>query len=97
IQKRLPRRVASRRWISVVLALLNGGNRSPKNIVLLAVPGGDCSIGHRQIRQRQPTRSVVDVFDMRGCDLAERAAQLGPGVSGIEVGELCLLGGTGAL
>src|SRR5215469_2214967 len=96
VEKRLPRTVASSRRIAVVLALLDGGDRSPKNIVLLAVPGSDGSIGHRQIGQREQTRIVVDVVDMRGCDLAESAAQLEGDVSGIEVGELGLLGGTSA-
>jgi len=65
--------------------------------VFLAVPGGDGSIGHRQISQREQTRIVVEVVDMRGCDLAESAAQLEGDISGIEVSEFGLLGGTGAL
>jgi hypothetical protein len=76
IQKGLPRSVAGRRWIAVVLALLDGRDRSPIDIVFFAVPSCDGGIGHRQIGQSEQTRIFVDVVDMRGCDLAEGAAQL---------------------
>src|SRR5262245_45852097 len=97
-QERLPRRVTSGRWIAVVLAFVDGGNRPPKEEVLLAVPDHDGGVGYRHTDQSQQPGAVIEALavfhrNVTGHALEDRAENLRT----IEVGEFGLLRCAGAV
>jgi hypothetical protein len=97
VDQRLPVRVAGRPPVAVVVSLPNGRDGPPVGVAVLAVPGGDCSIGHRHGNQGEEPGTVTNVVDMLIGDGPEGSVPLRNEVLGPEIGEVGLLGSAGAV
>jgi hypothetical protein len=75
IEQWFPGRVASRLRVAVIVALPNGGDRSPEDVVTLTVPSGDDRISDRQRAESQQPRIVPNILRVRGGDLAARGSR----------------------
>jgi hypothetical protein len=91
IEQRLPIRVALRLWVAVILALPDGGDRSPEGILLLAIPRSNERIGDRQRAQRQQPRIVADVIGLPRGNIPKRLVVEEEQITTKETGELGLL------
>ena len=95
IEQRFPGRVARRPRVAVIVALPDGRDRSPEDVVNLTVPSGNERIGDRQRAEGQQPRIVTNILRVRGGDIPERSVPEDEVIPSIEIGELRLAPGCG--
>lgn len=74
VEQRFPGRVACRARVAIVLALVDGRDRAPENIVNLAVPSGDERISDRQGAKCRQPRIVPNIRCARCPDIPQHPA-----------------------
>ena len=97
IEQRFPGRVAGRPRVAVIIAFLDGCDRSPKDVVNLIVPSDDERIGHRQSAERQQSCIVTNIIRMRCGDIPESSVPEDEVIPSIEIGKSGLFRSAGAV
>ena len=85
-------RVADGVVVAVVVALVDGGDRTPEVPVRLLAPAGDDGVGADQVGHGEQSRFVGDAQTFRLGDGAQRPVEQLGGMDVVEVGDGLLLG-----